>query len=405
MLILQGGTTGDHPPSLNRKAAKKAILDHVLKGVLGFDDDDLLLKALDGNGLDSLPDVVSLSDNQIDSLSFDNGTGTWLLPVASRNKLRVFRSWNQYLRHIHGGQPVDWMDETVVNEDQWEEYRGAIYRVPIQAPKTPNARPRPVCTRVLASLSHSKVAVPVVVSSTVDASDLDEVVDCLAVVAEKTELDLDGEPLLIGHGEHKSVLDNNKEISTDCTKNNNCHEVLEAAEGNIVRMSMVLLDDCRGVTSKFDWPGDFNNRRGCDDLSCGMILGDCCGRIGATGNPEDYIGFDCLVGDENVLVDWRVRGEVAASNLVFDPGGGDRDDLFHISAFSPPEASSSSAFLICCFWIAGSSKSKGFSYGSTWCDTCDPSQPIHGEWSPRSRGVFWTSSVCDSGYFLAVSRS
>ena len=58
---------------------------------MGIDSNDLLLKALDSNGLDSIYDILTLTDTQIDTLSFNDGMAVMVPSLASRNKLRIFR--------------------------------------------------------------------------------------------------------------------------------------------------------------------------------------------------------------------------------------------------------------------------------------------------------------------------
>jgi hypothetical protein len=127
------------PPS-TRSATKKAF-DRVMKDVLGFDDDDLLMKALDGDGFDSLHDVLTLTDDQIDALAYEEEEGVLRCPpLASRNKLRILRSWGFHLQSVQVTRRVNWMDQFTVNSDEWDEYRVAIY-VPAGMPSTPTTPP------------------------------------------------------------------------------------------------------------------------------------------------------------------------------------------------------------------------------------------------------------------------
>ena len=387
MLVVTSAATYLAP--LNRKAVMKAIFDRVLKGVLGFNDDDLLLKALDGNGIVSIADVISLSDSQIDTLSFDHGPASKRIPLASRNKLRIFRSWNFHLRQ--GGRSVDWMDATIVNEDAWEEYCVAVY-VPIEPSKAQTPRPRRPPRA--APPSHSiQVAGPVVdPPTTPDPCLSDELSDCLKLDHHvENTLIVDGEPnMLIVHGEPKSSAADMYHDSFEDV----CDEFV-GADGNpkFALTGLALIGSTKESTSILP-------SNGC------VILVDCCGSdIGTTrpiGNVIDPVDFG---DDDEDLVDWRVDGKVAMSRVVFDPGGGDRDVSFHISAFSPSEANSSQVFLICCFWIAGSYNRKGFTLIFTWFVLDDPSQPISGMRSPRSLSVCLAAQVCDLGYCTTVSRS
>ena len=70
-------------------------MDRLLKEVMGLDDNDLLVKALDAAGIRAVPDLLILTDEQIDTLTYRHDTGDEELPsLSSRNKLRILRSWN-----------------------------------------------------------------------------------------------------------------------------------------------------------------------------------------------------------------------------------------------------------------------------------------------------------------------
>ncbi len=91
---------------------RKATFDRVIKEVMGIVDHDLLLKALDNDDLDSVPDLLTLTDGQIDALSYADGTGARVVSLSSRNKLMILRSWNYRLQQVQGVRRVDWMDTT-----------------------------------------------------------------------------------------------------------------------------------------------------------------------------------------------------------------------------------------------------------------------------------------------------
>ena len=57
-----------NPPPSTRSATRKAVFDHVIKDVMGFEDGDLLVKALDSAGIATVPDLLVLTDDQIDNL-------------------------------------------------------------------------------------------------------------------------------------------------------------------------------------------------------------------------------------------------------------------------------------------------------------------------------------------------
>ena len=50
-------------------------MDRLLKDVMGLDDDDLLVKALDSAGIKTVPDLLTLTDEQIDNLTYLDPVG------------------------------------------------------------------------------------------------------------------------------------------------------------------------------------------------------------------------------------------------------------------------------------------------------------------------------------------
>jgi len=161
-------TEPPNPPPSTRSSTRKATFDRVIKDVMGIDSNDLLLKALDSNGLDSIYDILTLTDTQIDTLSFNDGTAVMVPSLASRNKLRILRSWNFHLQQVQGNRCVDWMDPITVTEDEWDDFRVGIYIVPSDIPPNPDITSvgvpstpsiRPAATTFLSSFHnrHSNV--------------------------------------------------------------------------------------------------------------------------------------------------------------------------------------------------------------------------------------------------------
>ena len=64
--MVQSTDPANTPHTVTRSQARKATFDRVVKGVMEIEDDDLLLKALDNAGLDSVADLITLTDPQID---------------------------------------------------------------------------------------------------------------------------------------------------------------------------------------------------------------------------------------------------------------------------------------------------------------------------------------------------
>ena len=77
--MAQGTDPSNPPHTITRSHVRKVTFDDVVKGVMEIEDNDLLLKALDNAGLDSVADLITLTDPQIDALVYDDGT-TCLIP-------------------------------------------------------------------------------------------------------------------------------------------------------------------------------------------------------------------------------------------------------------------------------------------------------------------------------------
>ena len=133
------GTSATAGPPSTRSNTKK-IFDRVMKDVMGIEDDDLLMKALDSDGIDTLADLLTLTDSQIDALTFTEGGSVKTPPLASRNKLRILRSWSFHLQNVQGTRRVNWLDKFTVNRDEWDEYRISVY-VPPGMTMTPPSMP------------------------------------------------------------------------------------------------------------------------------------------------------------------------------------------------------------------------------------------------------------------------
>ena len=120
--MAQGTDPVNPPHTVTRSQARKATFDRVVKGVMEIDQDDLLLKALDNAGLDTVADLIMLTDPQIDALTYDDGTTVLTPSLSSRNKLRILRVCYLHLQQVR----TNWTDHLKVNEDEWDEFRVGI---------------------------------------------------------------------------------------------------------------------------------------------------------------------------------------------------------------------------------------------------------------------------------------
>ena len=95
--------------------------------VLGLDDDDILLKALDGLEIDTIPDVLRMKDVDIDIMEYEDMGTKQVLPLGRRNLLKTLQAWNFHLLDTLEIRQIDWNDEDTINEDEWDDYRVSTY--------------------------------------------------------------------------------------------------------------------------------------------------------------------------------------------------------------------------------------------------------------------------------------
>ena len=114
---------------LTRSTAKKLILDTFISEVLELDDDDDIVLYIHQEKVRSIDDLLILPPRFIDNISISSSDGT-SRPMAyhSKAKLHVIQAWNQYLLDKHDLRFVDWSNSSIVNDDEYNEFRVAIYQ-------------------------------------------------------------------------------------------------------------------------------------------------------------------------------------------------------------------------------------------------------------------------------------
>ena len=78
-----------------RAAARKRTLNRILKDVFELEDDDLLVKAIEGQGFRSIDDLLALTTDNIDGLTAPDasGTGCTQVPQYQKNLLKILKEW------------------------------------------------------------------------------------------------------------------------------------------------------------------------------------------------------------------------------------------------------------------------------------------------------------------------
>ena len=84
-----------------RKMAREKTLAHVLHNVVECSNEKLK-NCLTQNGLDSLRDIFSLANHEINALKLTWKDEVIDLDFGLRNTLRILREWHKYLVSLHG---------------------------------------------------------------------------------------------------------------------------------------------------------------------------------------------------------------------------------------------------------------------------------------------------------------
>jgi hypothetical protein len=112
------------PPTPSERS--EFVLKHLLKAVLGFRDDSPPLLALAYDGIETVHDLLSLSESRIDTLCYVTPDEPNRLPkrlqLGHRNKLQLFLRWRHHLEALQGGLMSldDWMQ---VDQEDFDKYR------------------------------------------------------------------------------------------------------------------------------------------------------------------------------------------------------------------------------------------------------------------------------------------
>ena len=117
-----------NPPMSTRSAAKKATMNRVLKDVMDLEDSDIIVKAIESQGIKRIEDLLSLSESNIDDIFFDDLAGNQEeVPAFQKNLLKVLKEWNFYIMSNLGIRKVDWNDPSIVNYDDFNDFRVTVY--------------------------------------------------------------------------------------------------------------------------------------------------------------------------------------------------------------------------------------------------------------------------------------
>ena len=114
-------------PRSTRASAKKATLKYVMNEIFDLEDSDKLIKAVESQGIESVMDLLSLNDVNIDNLDLKQNGTTEVIPPSRKNLVRILQEWNYYLCGTHNLKRVDWDDPLLVTREGFDEFRTGVY--------------------------------------------------------------------------------------------------------------------------------------------------------------------------------------------------------------------------------------------------------------------------------------
>jgi len=112
------------PPSPTDRS--EFVLKHLLKTVLGFRDGSPPTLALAFDGIETVHDLLSLTEARIDTLCYIPPDETRLpksLPLGHRNKLQLFLRWRHHLETLQGGRMMSLDDWMKVEQADFDDFR------------------------------------------------------------------------------------------------------------------------------------------------------------------------------------------------------------------------------------------------------------------------------------------
>ena len=95
--------------------------------IFDLEDSDKLIKAVESQGIESVMDLLSLNDVNIDNLDLKQDGTTEVIPPSRKNLVRILQEWNYYLCGTNDLKRVDWDDPLLVTREGFDEFRTGVY--------------------------------------------------------------------------------------------------------------------------------------------------------------------------------------------------------------------------------------------------------------------------------------
>ena len=102
-----------------------AALAYIINGVFQLYDENSLSIALENKGCKDIYDLISMTDIEIDSLTYPNANNTIVkLKGVLKNKIKIFQQYIFY--RYYSNEPIgnDWES---ITEEKFDSYRTSTY--------------------------------------------------------------------------------------------------------------------------------------------------------------------------------------------------------------------------------------------------------------------------------------
>jgi hypothetical protein len=99
------------------------VMDRVFKEIFDLEDNDPLIEAIKKQKTPSIKGVLAYSEATIDNLDILKANGTFkVIPLHLISLIRIFQAWNAYLIAQHGKRRIDWLDVSIINKDEFNDF-------------------------------------------------------------------------------------------------------------------------------------------------------------------------------------------------------------------------------------------------------------------------------------------
>ena len=136
-----------------RALTRAQRFQYFVREVLDRDEEDPLVTCLVYNGIQSIPDILALSDRTMERMKYMEEESTEKLEIRAGDIgiLKAFQAWRPYLMELHDIDEIDWTDSELVSKETFDNYRINHYDPNVTSPSpkrrhTPPGNPFPLRT-------------------------------------------------------------------------------------------------------------------------------------------------------------------------------------------------------------------------------------------------------------------